>query len=299
MDLSNFLMAVENGMLDAVRSDIPILQTTSRYIIEAGGKRIRPRVMALSYLAAGGSDIDEVIPVAAALELIHTASLIHDDINDQGEFRRGRETINSHWGISYALLTGDYLFTRVYQIMAHYPALNRILADATVTLVEGEALQATESGRASLRGETYLQIISKKTASLFKAASLLGGRLANGNDEVMQLLSDYGQNLGLVFQITDDILDVIGDPEKLGKGVGVDIKQGKGVLAVVSEGSSSPDSMSGIPYSSSRNSEIIWQALQDAKRFGAEAQKGLERLPGQIYSIELRNIVEEILLRSK
>jgi geranylgeranyl pyrophosphate synthase len=216
MAIESTLQAVDKLLLATTNSTVPVLSDTSSHILQAGGKRLRPRLVLLAYLAAGGQDIDYVIPLAAAVEIIHTATLVHDDINDHGTLRRGRETVNSRWQ-HRALLTGDFMFTKTYEIMAPYPGqLNAILAKAAIDLVEGETLQINAAKQGQLDRDTYYEIIAKKTASLFVACTKLGAVAANAPDEAVQALSTYAYNLGLAFQIIDDA-DLIADPKLLAK----------------------------------------------------------------------------------
>lgn len=231
MRLEEAVQATDVLMYAAVKSDVKVLEEASRHIITAGGKRVRPRVLFLSYQAVGGKNLAEVIPLAAAVELVHTATLVHDDINDHGHVRRGRVTVNERWGRTFALLTGDFLFTQVYSLMAPYGDLNKVLAEATVALVEGETLQAAAAKEDNLNREIYQQIVAKKTASLFRASALLGATFAGGEKKIVDALGDYGFYLGLVFQVTDDLLDLTGDPRLTGKEVGIDVAQGKGVAS--------------------------------------------------------------------
>jgi octaprenyl-diphosphate synthase len=224
-------------MLSVTRSSVPLLSETTAHILAAGGKRLRPRLVLLAYEAVGGSDASYVIPLAAAVEIIHTATLVHDDINDHGTLRRGQETVNAHWGMTYALLTGDYMFTKTYQIMAPYPTdLNLILTRACIQLVEGETLQTQASKRGILDRDTYFEIISKKTAALFVACAKLGATAAGASHEWVEALGQFALNLGLAFQITDDILDLVADAAQLGKNVGVDRRQGRGIAVVQKDG---------------------------------------------------------------
>lgn len=231
MNLDEAVLACDALMSETVASDVSLLEDASRYILLSGGKRIRPRVLFLAYQSVGGKDLASAVPLAAAVELVHTATLVHDDINDHGRVRRGRQTVNEHWGQTFALLTGDYLFTRVYTLMAPYGSLNRILAEAAVALVEGETLQAVAAKSDTLSRDVYQQIVAKKTASLFRAAALLGAEWGRGDRKIADALGDYGFYLGLVFQIVDDLLDLTGDPRMMGKEAGVDVAQGKGVAA--------------------------------------------------------------------
>lgn len=232
MDITKAMQAVEDAMFGIVDSDVPQLRDASRHILSAGGKRVRPRLVMLSYAAAGGHEVDRAVPVAAAVELVHTASVVHDDINDHGFVRRGRPSVNAIWGRTFALLTGDFLFTKVYELMAPYRDLNIILAEATIALVEGETLQAAAAKEGHLNREIYYQIIARKTAALFKAGAQLGGELASATREQIDALGRFGFNIGLAFQIIDDILDLVADSAQLGKTAGIDLMQGKGVGSV-------------------------------------------------------------------
>ncbi len=247
--VDDHLQAVNELLLSSTESSVPLLSDTSRHILSAGGKRLRPRLVLLAHAASGGQDAAYVVPLAAAVEIIHTATLVHDDINDHGTLRRGRETVNSRWGGTVALLTGDFMFTKTYEIMAPYPdTLNAILANAAIALVEGETLQIQASKQGVLDRETYLEIIAKKTAALFVACVELGATAAGAPPEWIDALGVYAYNLGLAFQITDDLLDLIADPETLGKNAGIDLAQGRGIAAV-KEGNhdSAHDSAHGAP----------------------------------------------------
>lgn len=218
-------------MRGAVGSSVTVLKDASEHILESGGKRVRPRLLLLAYALCGGSSIDYAAPVAAAVELMHTASVVHDDINDHGIMRRGRPSINSVWGRTFALLTGDFLFTKVYELMAPYKDMNIVLAQAASALVEGETLQATAVKENTFTREVYGRIIALKTAALFKAAGVLGAQLADAPDSAVEALGTYAFNVGLAFQIIDDILDIVGDQSKLGKTSGIDLAQGRGIAA--------------------------------------------------------------------
>jgi geranylgeranyl pyrophosphate synthase len=237
MAIDHSLQAVDQLLTSVTASAIPLLTDTSRHILSAGGKRLRPRLVLLAYEAVGGTTPEYVVPLAAAVEIIHTATLVHDDINDHGTLRRGRETVNSRWGGTFALLTGDYMFTKTYEIMAPYPAaLNAILAKAAIQLVEGETLQIQAARQGTLDRDTYMEIIARKTAALFVACTELGTRAGNAPDAWITALSQYAYYLGLAFQITDDVLDLIADPQQLGKNAGVDLGQGRGIAAVADNG---------------------------------------------------------------
>ncbi len=235
MNIDDALKAVDDLLYEVVSSEVDVLEEASRHILLAGGKRIRPRVLFYAYEACGGADLSEAIPVAAAVELVHTATLVHDDINDHGRMRRGRVTINEKWGRTFALLTGDFLFTKVYQLMAPHGDMNVTFAEATIALVEGETLQAQAARDNSLNREVYQKIVAKKTASLFRAAAMLGAQLAGADKVTVETLGEYGFFLGLAFQIVDDLLDLTGDPRLMGKAAGIDLAQGKGVAVAVAQ----------------------------------------------------------------
>ncbi len=234
------LDAVEAKMYDICNSDVTVLRDASRHIISAGGKRYRPRLALLAYMACGGQKLDDVITMSAALELVHTASVVHDDINDHGVIRRGKPSVNAIWGRTFALLTGDFLFTKVYELMAPFRDLNIVLAEATVALVEGETLQAQAVKENRFTREVYMDIIARKTAALFKAGAVLGGRAANATQDVIEALSLFGYNIGLAFQVIDDILDLTADSVQLGKSSGIDLEQGRGFAAVADEPTEDP-----------------------------------------------------------
>ncbi|MCA0452962.1 MAG: polyprenyl synthetase family protein [Chloroflexi bacterium] len=231
MTIQEAMQSVENIMFEVVNSDVKTLREASRHILDAGGKRVRPRLTMLAYSALGGTDYTYAAPPAAAIELVHTASVVHDDINDHGVVRRGRPSVNAIWGRTFALLTGDFLFTKVYELMASYKDLNIDLAEATVALVEGETLQAAAVKENNFTREVYYQIIARKTAALFKSAATIGAKLAHADEKVIEALGQYGYSVGLAFQIIDDILDLTADTAKLGKTSGIDLAQGRGYVA--------------------------------------------------------------------
>ncbi len=283
------LEAVEHLMYDVVNSEVEVLRDASRHILEAGGKRIRPRMTLLSFAATGGADLTEAIAPAVAVELVHTASVVHDDINDHGVVRRGRPSVNAIWGRTFALLTGDFLFTKVYELMAPYKDLNIILADATVALVEGETLQASAVKENNLNSEIYLRIIGLKTAALFRSGAMIGARLSGGTDAEVEALGNFGYNVGLAFQIVDDILDIVGDEEQIGKTAGLDIQQGKGFTAVKDD-----------PIAAVKNKLLEGNRLERAKMQATQlvdsAIDMLDAVPPSPYKEELiqlaRNIVD-------
>ncbi|MEW6581096.1 MAG: polyprenyl synthetase family protein [Chloroflexota bacterium] len=311
MSINTSLQAVEELLLSVARSSVPLLSETSIHILSAGGKRLRPRLVLLAHAAVGGQNIAEAVPLAAAVEIIHTATLVHDDINDHGTLRRGRETVNSRWGSTFALLTGDYMFTRTYEIMAPYSAkLNLILARAAIELVEGETLQIQAARQGVLDRDTYYQIISKKTAALFVACTELGATVAGAPREWIAALSAYAFNLGLAFQIIDDVLDLSGDAQTLGKNAGIDLAQGRGIAAVRDDGADTrsmaavqvtPDTAPG-PLKESLLSEqspeiAIEMGRAKARELVERALTNLETLPPSPARDELRALARQVVTR--
>ncbi len=237
-------------------------------------------------MAAGGGDIDQAISLAAAVELVHSATLVHDDINDHSLTRRGKVSVHAQWGRTFALLTGDYLFTKVYELMAPYDArLNTIMAAACVRLVEGETLQASAAKDGQIDRETYLQIISLKTASLFEASARMGALLANSDAEIAGKLAQFGYHLGMAFQIVDDVLDIIGSEDAMGKPVGRDLVQGSGAV-LAQNGQSLRAKIAGADGSADplnamiarlRNSGAVEAALSQAREMAQKMLAGLSQ----------------------
>lgn len=298
-DLQAALNQIEQLMHDVVNSDVEVLREASRHILSAGGKRVRPRLTILSYVAAGGTNVSNVAPIAAAVELVHTASVVHDDINDHGVVRRGRPSVNSIWGRTFALLTGDYLFTKVYELMAPYGNLNMLMAEATSALVEGETLQAAAVKDDHFTREVYYRIIALKTAALFKAAAGLGARVAHASRAVEQALEDFGFNIGLAFQIVDDVLDVTADSDQLGKTSGLDIEQGRGFTVAYDHDDAppSPDPMEAI-RARIMQGDAIQEAYELANRFVDAAISGLSVLPDSPARQQLIELAWSVVDRS-
>ncbi len=304
------MTAVEEALATIINSDVALLFDASHHIVSSGGKRIRPRVTLLSYLAAGGDDPLTAVNLAAALEMVHTATLVHDDINDHSLLRRGKITVHARWGRTFALLAGDYLFTKVYELMAPYGDFyNVVMADACVKLVEGETLQAIAAKAGEMDREIYKKIISRKTASLFEAAARMGAKLAGGDDDLVENLAIYGHNLGLTFQIVDDILDIIGDPETMGKPVGADIPQGRGVMAVQNGGKHSHEGHAATAVMTEdplqkmmanlRESGAVEIARLQAIEMAERARAALTTVPSSPAYHELNNLIDLVLERNQ
>lgn len=298
LDLQAGLEIVEQLMHDVVNSEVAVLRDASRHILGSGGKRIRPRLALLSFAAAGGRDAHQVAPLAAAVELVHTASVVHDDINDHGVIRRGRPSVNSIWGRTFALLTGDYLFTKVYELMAPYGGMNEVMSEATTALVEGETLQAVAVKEKQFTREVYSRIIALKTAALFKAAAALGARAADAPRAVEYALADYAFNIGMAFQIVDDVLDLTASSDQLGKTSGIDVEQGRGfAVAFEADNAQDGDVMASI-RDHVANGDAVHKAHALAEAFVAAAVDSLSVVPESPARQQLIDLAHSVIDRS-
>ncbi|HET6804286.1 MAG TPA: polyprenyl synthetase family protein [Frateuria sp.] len=215
-------------------SDVVLINQIADHIIAGGGKRLRPMLHVLAAGAAGYAGAQH-IKLAAVIEFIHTSTLLHDDVVDESDLRRGRQTANALWGNAASVLVGDFLYSRSFQLMVELDDMRvmRILADTTNTIAEGEVLQLLNIGNADVDEAAYLAVIERKTAVLFAAATELGGLLGGLPDRQVAALRRYGMELGYAFQIADDLLDYTSDADTLGKNIGDDLAEGKPTLPVI------------------------------------------------------------------
>ena len=239
IDAIGRLLALELRDLDRLirqrlHSDVALIRSVAEYIISSGGKRLRP-VLVLLASGACGYRGDSRIELAAVVEFIHTATLLHDDVVDESELRRGRNTANTEFGNAASVLVGDFLYSRAFQMMlvANDMRVMSVLASATNTIAEGEVLQLMNTHNADVSEEQYLEVIRRKTAALFEAAARLGAIVAGASSEVEDGLAFYGVHLGTAFQLIDDSLDYMGDTNTLGKNVGDDLREGKVTLPLI------------------------------------------------------------------
>jgi len=313
--VSKELALVEQKIRESIQSEESLLTDIASYVIEAGCKRIRPTVALLSFKAVGGRKTQDIIDMAAAFELIHSATLIHDDINDGGYMRRGKLAAYRKFGIQNALVTGDFLFAKGFAIGGKFSDdIVDLTAQACTSLAEGEIRQKRHMGDLSISEGEYIDIIRRKTAMPISVGAKIGALLGGGTSEEIEGLGDYGRNLGIAFQIVDDILDVIGSPKVLGKGAGSDIKEGNVTLLIIhalNNGSSLDREFLARAIKKKRNSEKdIRKALQiikesgaverarlDAIRYANLAKKNLEVLPNIHYKNEMINLVDFVLKR--
>lgn len=228
------MTAVNQVIRQQLHSEVPLVNQIAEYIISAGGKRIRPvlvLLMANAYQYQGKHHHE----LAAIVEFIHTATLLHDDVVDESSLRRGRQTANALFGNAASVLVGDFLYSRAFQMMVSINSMRvmQILADATNVIAEGEVLQLLNMHDPDVTEERYLQVIRSKTAKLFEAAAQVGALIAGANVEQIEAAAEYGRSLGTAFQLIDDVLDYSGNADDIGKNVGDDLREGKPTLPLI------------------------------------------------------------------
>ena len=242
-ELSQILapIALDFKALDGVirlrlASKVALIDQISGYIIQAGGKRVRPALLLLVAKAlANGKETPHTLEMAAVVEFIHTATLLHDDVVDESTLRRGRETANAAFGNAASVLVGDFLYSRAFQMMVAPNDLRimQILSDATNTIAEGEVLQLLNMHDPEVNEESYLQVIRYKTAKLFEASSELGAILAKASDAEREQAAAFGRHIGTAFQLMDDLLDYTASAAQMGKNAGDDLREGKPTLPLI------------------------------------------------------------------
>jgi octaprenyl-diphosphate synthase len=228
------MQAVDAVIRDRLNSEVVLIRTIADYIIGAGGKRMRP-AMLLMVARALGYEGDRHHLLAAVVEFIHTATLLHDDVVDESALRRGRHTANAVFGNAASVLVGDYLYSRSFEMMVQADSIRimSILSEATTVIAEGEVLQLLNVHDPDVSQERYLQVVRFKTAKLFEAAAQVGAVLAGATEEQELAAAAYGRHIGTAFQLVDDVLDYSGDSHALGKNVGDDLREGKPTLPLI------------------------------------------------------------------
>jgi len=315
----DFGISKELGMVDArlremVKSQEQTLTEASMHVIEAGGKRLRPTVTILSYKSFGGTDNRKIVEIAAGFELIHSATLIHDDINDGGSTRRGRVTVYKKYGLHDAIVTGDFLFAKAFQIGGVFDkVVVETTAKACASLAEGEILQNKYRHKTDLTIDTYLSVMERKTAQPISAGAMVGAYLAGASAEEIDSIGKYGLNLGIAFQIIDDVLDFTGDEKKTGKAAGNDLREGnltlpsllaikssdearKAVLEVIANEEPALESVRRVTELISRT-DALEKARGMGEYYGIEALQSLGCLSNNGYSKGLRDLVARVLAR--
>jgi len=308
------LELVEERLREMVKSEEKILTDASLHVIDSGGKRFRPTVTILSYKSLGGQDVDKIVDIAAGFELIHSATLVHDDINDGGNTRRGRETVYLKYGLHNAVVTGDFLFVKAFSLGGMFDKeVVRITSDACAKLAEGEIMQSRYRHTRDLSMNGYVRIMERKTAEPLSAGATVGAYLAGGTMEEIRCLGAYGLNIGVAFQIVDDILDFVGDEARIGKPVGTDLREGyltlpsliamkgsesatKELADIASQNEPSPEAVKRC-VDLVTESGAIEEARTMAEYYGKEALQHLGCLSNTQYSEALRDLVSKVLER--
>ncbi|HJL80763.1 MAG: polyprenyl synthetase family protein [Gammaproteobacteria bacterium] len=292
------LVSEEWSLLDQeiekqLSSDIELINSISQYIVESGGKRIRPLIVLLSAKACGASDLDRVVKAAAMIEFIHTATLLHDDVVDNSDSRRGIKTAHQSYGNESTILVGDFLYSRAFQIMVqiNHMAIMEVMSDATNTIAEGEVLQLINSGNPKTNKEQYLEVIYRKTGKLFEASMVVGGLLNNQSQTVINALQIFGKEMGMAYQIVDDVLDYTSSFEIMGKDVGDDLADGKVTLPMIyAIERATPDMQKiiseAILNKDSQNSEEIIECIQTTGSIASSINDAREKTESALHSIQ-------------
>lgn len=226
--------AIDQLILDELSSDVVLINQLGHYIINSGGKRLRPMLLILTAKALNYSENKHLL-LAAVIEFIHTATLLHDDVVDESDLRRGKESANAVWGNAASVLVGDYLYSSAFEMMVRTNNMRvmEILSKTTTAIAEGEVLQLLNCNNPATTEAIYLEVISRKTAILFSAATRLGAVISDASPEIEKSLADYGQHLGMAFQLIDDALDYTSSKDELGKNLGDDLAEGKPTLPLI------------------------------------------------------------------
>jgi octaprenyl-diphosphate synthase len=312
------LQQVELEFERQARSNVQVIAYLADYLRESGGKRVRPALTILSNYAVGGDGSRyNSIRMATVMEFLHTATLVHDDIIDSADTRRNRPTVNALYGSETAVLMGDWLYMSAFETSLaerSLPILD-ILTHVTRKMTEGELLQLTTLGRTDISEQQYLDIIQRKTAFLFSACCEVGAILGGANEAEQKALADYGMNLGMAFQLTDDLLDFTATEEALGKSTGVDLLGGKVTLPLIYLIANEPSAREAVQtvitergYDSVTRSELhravervgaIEWARQRGDEYAAAARTALDNLPSSDFCESLKSIPTYVLDRDR
>lgn len=308
------MQAVDAVIRTRLYSDVPLVRQIAEYIIAGGGKRMRPALLLLSAgaLSYRGKHHHEL---AAVVEFIHTATLLHDDVVDESALRRGRETANAQFGNAASVLVGDFLYSRAFQMMVGVGSMRimQVLADATNIIAEGEVLQLMNCHNPDLSVDDYLQVVRYKTAKLFEASARLGAMLGDASPSLEEGFAAYGMHLGTAFQITDDVLDYSGKEDEIGKSLGDDLAEGKPTLPLIHVMKVGSASQAGIVRSAleSGGRDAFPEVIRAVKETGAleaalrvaideadKAKQALSEVPGSQYRDALLELATFAVARS-
>ena len=309
------MAAVDALIRRRLASDVALVNQVAEYIVGAGGKRLRPMLLLLAARALGhrGPDAHQL---AAVVEFIHTATLLHDDVVDESDLRRGRRTANAVFGNAASVLVGDFLYSRSFQLMVELDRTEvmRILADTTNRIAEGEVLQLLHVRNPDTDEAAYLRVVERKTAVLFAAATRLGALLAGADAATCDAMHEYGLNLGYAFQIADDVLDYAADAEALGKNLGDDLAEGKATLPLIHAITHSDDAtrarlrdavehgdVAAMPYvvAAIRATGGLDYSRDKAREFADAAMRALDGLPGNDATAALRGLAVHAVERDR
>ncbi len=305
------LASVERRLEEVLRSREPRISEIANHLIAAGGKRVRPTVTLLAFRACGGETIADAVDVAVALELIHSASLLHDDIIDGNDMRRGRASARRKYGIPHTLVTGDFVFSRAFQICGRFDAKQiNWAAEACIALTEGEVMQSRYRNNPEVTLDDYMEIIYRKTASLFEQGARIAASLARPNPpELVDALASCARHVGLTFQIVDDVLDITAEQAELGKPIGLDVREGNPSLPIVLAAAQDPEvarlfakedltegEVSAV-LGRIRRSNVVDEGRRIAIEHSRLAHEALAPLPESEYCDSLHALIEELINR--
>ena len=311
--VSSEIKDLEDSLIKSINSDISLATEVTSHLVNSGGKRIRPLICILTAKAFGYAG-KELIQLASAIELLHTATLIHDDVVDESTSRRGKESIHRKWDNAHGVLVGDFVYSKAFQLMAglENSQIIKILADSTNIISEGEVLQLSLKSKDLISEDDYFEIIGRKTAELFKASSNSAAVLSEASLKEVESAGDFAYSLGIAFQIQDDLLDYFGNEEATGKKIGKDFQEGKITLPLLRaiQLASKENKETILRLMQTKNSSDLPQVIEIIKSTGAlngvkktcdsyisNCLSKLTFFPASIYKTQLINIVRDIKVR--
>lgn len=298
-----------NGIIiNRLNSEVDLVENIGQYIIDGGGKRMRPLLVILSAKVSGYKGSDH-LHLAAVIEFIHTATLLHDDVVDTSDLRRGKATANTKFGNAPSVLVGDFLYSRAFQMLVGVGNLDvmQTIADTTNAISEGEVQQLANARNSNISEDVYKKVIFKKTAILFDAAAKIGAIIAKSETSHIQSLSDYGRNIGMAFQLMDDVLDYNGDSKNLGKNIGDDLAEGKMTLPLIYAMKNGKNSQKLVIQEAIKNTNVcdlkniltiiretgaLEYSMSCAKKHAMDAKRCLVDLPKSIEKIAMLELAE-------
>ena len=309
------LQATDHLIINELISPIPLISQITQHIIKSGGKRLRPLLVILCARTAGYPSGNEHHELAAIIEFVHTATLLHDDVVDESKLRRSQTTANAIWGNQASILVGDFLYSRAFQILArraNIPVM-KVLANTTNAIAEGEVLQLMNRNEVNITEPNYMQVIEWKTAKLFESAAEIGTMIATDNRTQHEAAANYGLHLGLAFQIIDDLLDYTADSKQLGKNIGDDLAEGKATLPLIyamyhTQPQRAKTIRQAIEHGGLEHLEAIIHAIEDtgarqyclgkAREHIQLADRASQLLPDNIYRQALQKLLQFVIERT-